>query len=136
MTLGKWCVCLASTWQKSTTKNSTEAELVGVGNMMPMVVLWTGQFREGQGHNTKDNIAHQDNQSAMLLKKNRQQPSRKKRRHPNLRCFFLVTGMIPAKELTLERCRIGDIWADLFTKPLQEGAAFVKFVKQILNLDD
>ena len=133
MSFGKGSVYSTSVRQKLTTKSSTEAELVGVDDVMPMV-LWTRQFLEGQGYKIKDNIVYQDNQSAMLLEKNGQRSSTKRTRHLNIRYFF-VTDRIQAKELTVEYCPTGDMWADVFTKPLQ-GAAFVKFRKLILNLSD
>jgi hypothetical protein len=46
MSMGKGSVYSTSTRQKLTTKSSTEAELVGVDDVMPMV-LWTRQFLEG-----------------------------------------------------------------------------------------
>jgi len=133
MSLGKGSVYSTSVRQKLVTKSSTEAELVGVDDVMPMI-LWTRQFLEGQGYKIKDNIVYQDNQSAMLLEKNGQRSSSKRTRHLNIRYFF-VTDRVQAKELTIEYCPTGDMWADVFTKPLQ-GAAFVKFRKLILNLDD
>ena len=99
---------------------------------MPMI-LWTRQFLEGQGYTITDNIVYQDNQSAMLLEKNGQQSSTKRTRHLDIRYFF-VTDRIRGKQLTVEYCPTGDMWADEFTKPLQ-GAAYAKFQKLILNLD-
>jgi hypothetical protein len=134
MLFGKGSVCSTSIRQKLTTKSSTKAELVGVNDVMPQV-LWTRQFMEGQGCEIKDNIVCQDNQSAMLLEQNGQRSSSKRTRHlMNVRHFF-VTDRIQAKQLTVERCPAGDMWADPFTKPLQ-GTAFVKFRKLILNLED
>jgi hypothetical protein len=121
LSLGKGSIYSTSTRQKLTTKSSTEAELVAVDDVMPMV-LWTRQFLEGQGYKIKDNIVYQDNQSAMLLEKNGQRSSTKCTRH-----------QIRAKQLTVEYCPTGDMWADVFTKPLQ-GAAFAKFRKLVMNL--
>jgi hypothetical protein len=131
LSLGKGAIYSTSVRQKLVTKSSTEAELVAVDDVMPMI-LWTRQFLEGQGYQVKDNIVYQDNQSAMLLEKNGQQSSTKRTRHLNIRYYF-VTDRIQAKQLTVEYCPTGDMWADVFTKPLQ-GAAFVKFRKLILNL--
>jgi len=131
MSLGKGAIYSASTKQKLNTKSSTEAELVGVDDGMPGV-LWTRQFMEGQGYTIKDNIVYQDNQSTILLAKNAQQSSSKRTRHLNIRYFF-VTDRIRAKQLTIEYCPTGDMWADVHTKPLQ-GAAFAKFRKLILNI--
>jgi hypothetical protein len=76
MTLGKGSVRSSSVRQKLNTKSSTEAELVGVDDVMPMV-LWARQFMEGQGCNIKKKVVHQDNQSAMPLENNGQQSSAK-----------------------------------------------------------
>jgi hypothetical protein len=133
MSMGKGSVYSTSVTQKLNTKSSTEAELVGVDDVMPQV-LWTRQFMEGQGYKIRDNIVYQDNQSAMLLEKNGQRSSTKRTRHLNIRYFF-VTDRIKAQQMTVEYCPTGDMWADPFTKPLQ-GAAFVKFRKLILNLED
>jgi hypothetical protein len=49
MTLGKGVVFGTSTRQKLNTKSSTEAELVGVNDVMPQA-LWTRYFIEAQGY--------------------------------------------------------------------------------------
>jgi hypothetical protein len=95
MSLGKGAIYSTSVRQKLNTKSSTEAELVGVDDLMPMI-LWTRQFMEGQGYTITDNVVYQ---------------------------------------VTVEYCPTGDMLADVFTKPLQ-GAAFAKFRRMILNLDD
>jgi len=68
MVMGKGSLYSTSTRQKINTKSSTEAELVGVDDEMPMI-LWTKYFLETQGYQVKDSSISQDNQSAILLKK-------------------------------------------------------------------
>ena len=68
MSLGKGSVFSTSTRQKLNTKSSTEAELVAVDDLMPMVI-WTKHFLKEQVYDTTATI-YQDNQSAMLLEKN------------------------------------------------------------------
>jgi hypothetical protein len=133
ITLGKGSVHSSSVRQKLNTKSSTEAELVGVDDVMRMV-LWTRQFMEGQGYDIKKNVMHQDNQSAMLLENKGQQSSTKRNRHLDVRHFFVTDG-IKAKQLTVEHCPTGDMRADPFAKPLQ-GATFAKFRELVLNLVD
>jgi len=133
MSLGKGAVYSTSTRQKLNTKSSTEAELVGVDDMMP-IILWTRRFMEAQGYTIHDNIVHQDSQSAMLLEKNGQQSSTKRTRHLDVRYYF-VTDRVRAKEVSIAYCPTGDMWADIHTKPLQ-GAKFAKFRQLILNLSD
>ena len=46
--MGRGFPITASTKQKLNTRNSTESELVGIDDVMP-VVLWTRLFMEAQG---------------------------------------------------------------------------------------
>jgi hypothetical protein len=132
MTLGKGTVYATSTRQKLNTRSSTEAELVGVNDVMPQV-LWTRYFLEAQGYGVKDSVVYQDNQSAILLEKNGKASSSKRTRHINIRYFF-VTDRIAANEVSVEYCPTGDMLADFFTKPLQ-GSLFKRFRDQIMNAD-
>jgi hypothetical protein len=69
MTLGKGTIYGTSTRQKINTKSSTEAELVGVNDVLPQI-LWTRYFLEAQGYGVKESIVYQDNQSTILLAEN------------------------------------------------------------------
>jgi Reverse transcriptase (RNA-dependent DNA polymerase)/Zinc knuckle len=129
--LGKGSVYSASTRQKLNTKSSTEAELVAVDDVMPLV-LWTRYFLDAQGYGVKENIVYQDNQSAILLEKNGRRSSSRRTRHINIRYFF-VTDRISAKELTVEYCPTGEMLADMFTKPLQ-GSSFRRFRDAVMNI--
>jgi Reverse transcriptase (RNA-dependent DNA polymerase) len=133
MSLGKGSVYSSSIRQKMNTRSSTEAELVGVNDMMSMV-LWTRNFLESQGYEVADNILYQDNESAILLEKNGQKSSTKRTRHIEIRYFF-VTDNVKRGRLRIEYCPTGDMIADFFTKPLQ-GSAFRKMVKTIMNISD
>ena len=132
MTLGKGAIYGTSTRQKINTKSSTEAELVGVNDVMPQV-LWTRYFLEAQGYSVRDSIVYQDNQSAILLEKNGKASSSKRTRHINIRYFF-VTDRIAANEVSVEYCPTGDMVADFFTKPLH-GSLFKKLRDQVMNVD-
>jgi hypothetical protein len=57
-------------------KSSTEAELVGVDDVMPQV-LWTLYFLEAQGYNIDDKIIYQDYKNSILLETNRRGSSEK-----------------------------------------------------------
>jgi hypothetical protein len=131
MSLGKGSVYSASIRQKLNTKSSTEAELVGVDDIMSLI-LWTRYFLCAQGYNVKENKVFQDNHSAILLEKNGHRSSSRRTLHINIRYFF-VTDRIQSKELSVEYCPTGDMLADMFTKPLQ-GSAFRKFRAAVLNL--
>jgi ribosomal protein S24E len=69
MSLGKGSVYSTSVRQKLNTKSSTEAELVGVDDVMPQII-WTRYFLEAQGYGVRESKIYQDNQSAMLVEKN------------------------------------------------------------------
>ena len=59
----------ASLKQKVNARSSTEAELIGVDDVMAQVV-WTINFLGAQGVEISKNILYQDNKSAMLLERN------------------------------------------------------------------
>ena len=131
LTLGKGAVYATSTRQKIGTKSSTEAELVGVSDVISQVI-WTRYFLEAQGYSVKDSIVYQDNQSAMLMEKNSRASSGKRTRHINIRYFF-VTDRIANGELTVNYCPTKEMIADFFTKPLQ-GTPFRMFRDWIMNV--
>jgi hypothetical protein len=133
MSLGKGSAYARSTRQKLNTKSSTEAELVGVDDLMPQI-LWTKYFLEAQGYEVRDSLIFQDNQSTMLLAKNGRGSSSKRTRHINIRYFF-VTDRIKSNEVSIEYCPTGEMDADFLTKPLQ-GSAFRKFRNRIMNLGE
>ena len=131
MSLGKGAIYGTSTKQKLNSKSSTEAELIGVSDVMSQI-LWTMYFMEAQGYPLEDNVVYQDNQSAMLLEKNGRGSSSKRTRHINIRYFF-VTDRIKEGEMRVEYCPTGDMVADYFTKPLQ-GSLFRKMRDTIMNV--
>ena len=69
MTMGKGSPISILSKQKINTRSSTEAELVGVNDVM-YLILWVRHFLESQGYAVTDNIVYQDNESAMLLENN------------------------------------------------------------------
>lgn len=93
LSMGKGAAYSMSTKQKINTKSSTEAEIVGVDDGMPMVV-WTRRFLEAQGYGVSDNVVYQDNQSAILLERNGRASSGRRTRHIDIRYYF-VTDRIP-----------------------------------------
>jgi hypothetical protein len=130
MTLGKGSIYSTSTRQKLNTKSTTEAELVGVDDVMPQI-LWTRYFLEGQGYGACESVIYQDNKSAILLERNGRASSSKRTRHINIRYFFLA-DRIANKEVDIQYCPTGKMLADFFTKPLQ-GTPFRKFRDLIMN---
>jgi hypothetical protein len=133
MSLGKGSVYSASTRHKLNTKSSTEAELVGVDNLMPQI-LRTQYFLEAQGYDVREDTIYQDNQSSMLLENNGRASSSKRTRHINIRYFF-ITDRIKSKEANVVYCPTGDMTGDFFTKPLQ-GSPYSMFRNEIMNIQD
>ena len=68
MSMARGYLYYASNKQKTNTKILTEAELVGVDDLMPQI-LWMRYLLEAQGMKVSDNFVYQDNQSAMKLEK-------------------------------------------------------------------
>jgi hypothetical protein len=81
------------------TKSSTEAELVGVDDVLPQA-LWTKYFMEAQGYGVTT-ILNQDNQSTIKLSDNGKASSGKGTRHINIRYFF-ITDRIARKEVAIQ----------------------------------
>jgi hypothetical protein len=134
MSLGKGAICALSKRQRINTKSSTEAELVGVNDVLPQI-LWTRYFLEAQGCPIpRPTKVYQDNISAMQLEKNGKASSGPRTRHINIRYFF-VTDRVNKKEVEMIYCPTGDMVADLLTKPLQ-GSQFKKFRDMILNIQE
>jgi hypothetical protein len=69
LSFGSGCPINMSNKQKINIHSSTEAEVVGVNDMLTLI-LWTRLFLEAQGINVEDNIIFQDNMSSILLEKN------------------------------------------------------------------
>jgi hypothetical protein len=74
--------------QKLNAKSSTEAELVGIGDVLPQA-LWTNYFMESQGYGVTT-ILNQDNQSTIKLSDNGKASSGKGTRHIKIRYFFIT----------------------------------------------
>jgi hypothetical protein len=66
LTMGRGFPISTSTKQKLNTRSSTESELVGVNDMMP-IIIWTRHFLLSQGYGIIENLLLQDNRSSILL---------------------------------------------------------------------
>jgi hypothetical protein len=129
--MGRGFPIVTSVKQKLNTRSSTESEIVSVDDCMP-AVCWTRYFMDAQGYGIQENIAYQDNMSAMLLEKNGKASSSKRTKHINIRYFF-VTDRINKGELTVEWCPTADMIGDFMTKPTQ-GSMFKRFRDQIMGV--
>ena len=89
LSMGQGFPIVSSTKQKLNTRSSTETEVVGADDFMPMI-CWTRQFLEAQGYQVNDNILLQDNKSAILLESNGKASSSKRTKHIKIRYFFIT----------------------------------------------
>ena len=131
MTMGRGSPISISSKQKINTRSSTEAELVGVNDVM-YLILWVRHFLESQGYKVTDNIVYQDNESAMLLERNGKRSSGKNTRHIEIRYFF-VTDNIKRNKLSVEYCPTDTMLGDYYTKPTQ-GRKYKWQREKIMNL--
>jgi hypothetical protein len=133
MSLGHGLAYSMAAGQKMVARSSTEAELIGVYDVLPQVI-WTLHFLEAQGVKVVDNLIYQDNKSAMLLEKNGRASSSKQRtKHLNIRYFF-VKDHVDNGTIKIVYCPTEDMIADFFTKPLQ-GSLFYKLRDHIMYID-
>ncbi len=117
MKMGRGFPISVSTKQKLDTKSSTESELVGVDDMMP-IILWTCYFLLSQGYGVIKNLLLKDNKSSILLERNGKASSGRCTRRINIRYFF-ITDQVNMKELTIKWCPTKEMVADFMTKPIQ-----------------
>jgi hypothetical protein len=115
ISLGQGAVQSSSTKQKLVSKSSTEAELIGVSDMLPYVI-WMRDFLCAQGYKVKP-MLFQDNQSTIsLIHKGKSTSPRT--RHIAIR-FFFVKDRVDAGELEIVYEPTETMVADCMTKPLQ-----------------
>jgi hypothetical protein len=133
MSLGYGSLYSVSRKQTLNITSSTEAELVGVHEVMSQIV-WMRYFMLAQGIEISRNTLYQDNESAILLEKNGISSSSRSTRHINIRYFF-VKDRIKSGEIEIEFCPTEDMVGDFFTKPLQ-GKRFLNLRKIIMGEAD
>jgi Reverse transcriptase (RNA-dependent DNA polymerase) len=131
ISLGKGPVYVKSSKQKLTSKSSTEAELIGVSDMLPQVI-WTRDFLLQQGYSCGPAKIFQDNQSTIVLA-NKGFSTSEKTRHIGIRYFF-VKDRIDAGEVVVQYLPTEDMVADVMTKPLQ-GSLFRKLRSLLMNYE-
>jgi len=121
-------MALSYSWkQKITTKSSTEAELVGVDNLLGYI-LWACYFMIEQGYDMNPSLLYQDNMSAILLESNGRACSSKWTEHINMK-YFLIKDEVDWEKITIEE----QIWTDIDTMPKQ-GAVFWAFRGHVMGI--
>ena len=130
MTLGGGVLCSISMKQKVNTHSSTEAELVGLDNVIAKI-LWMKLFVQSQGYEVKLNIVYRDNTSTMKLEENGKASLGKCTWHFNIK-YFYITDLIQRGEVNIEYCPTDIMLADYMTKPLI-GLKFMQFWAKIMK---
>ena len=130
-TMGYGSINSNSLKQKLVARSSTEAELIGMHDILPQI-LWTRNFLMSQGYPVQQNVVYQDNMSAMLLENNGRISSTKRTKHIELRYFFIHDQVLQEKVL-IKHCPTLSMHADFFTKPLQ-GMLFHRLRDLIMNI--
>ncbi len=130
LTMGRGFPISVSTKQKLNTRSSTESELAGVNDMMP-IILWTCYFLLSEGYGIIENLLLQDNKSSILLERNGRASSSKHTRHINIQYFF-ISDWVNMKEVSLHWCPTKEMIAGFWTKPLQ-GSHFRKLRDYIMG---
>lgn len=129
-TLGKGAFSALSTKQKVNARSSTEAELIGIDDVISKI-LWAKRFIEAQGFRLETNVIYRDNTSSMKLEENGRTSASKRTRHFNIK-YFYITDLIQRKECEIRYCPTSEMVADYNTKPLT-GTLFKKFRDRIMN---
>ena len=129
-TMGHGSIYSNSLKQKLVARSSTDAELIGVHDILPQI-LWTRNFLMSQGYPVQKNVAYQDNMSAMLLENNGQKSSTKQTKHIELHYFFIHDQVLQDKVM-IKHCPTLTMHADFF-KPLQ-GMLFYHLRDLIMNI--
>ena len=132
MSLGHGSIYSLSTKQKLVSRSSTEAELIGVYDILPQLV-WTGNFMQAQGMNLRKVVLMQDNTTTILLENNGCASSTKQTKHIDVQ-YFYVKEKVDSKDVVVEYCLTKHMRADFFTKPLHSNL-FKQLWSQIMGFD-
>jgi hypothetical protein len=134
VTLGGGFILAKSTKQKTVTKSSTEAELMGMSDHAGEGIN-LGQFIHNQIYGGEDPDASipvkllQDNMSTIAMIRNGR-PTKDRSRHISIKNFWMSERVLSG-ELLLEHCPTDDMVSDALTKPLQ-GRKFRTLRKAML----
>jgi hypothetical protein len=108
---------------KNKLKSSTEAELVGVDDLLGYI-LWVHYFMQEEGFDMEALLLYQDSMSAMLLAKHS--------KHIKVNYFF-IKDKVDQGEVTIEHCPTGQMWTDINTKPKQ-GIVYCVFRGHVMGI--
>jgi hypothetical protein len=125
-------MALSYSWKhKVMSKSSTEAELIGMDDMLGYI-LWACYFMQEQGYDMDPLLLYQDNMSAILFKTNREASSSKQTKHIKVK-YFYIKEKVNHGEITIEHCPTKQMWTDINTKPKQ-GLVFREFWGHVMGI--
>lgn len=113
--LGDACVMAKSSKKKIVTKDSTEAELVGLTDKLTCIVQCY-EFVRAQGYNISIPTVQQDNCSTISLVT--QGGGKPRNKHLRAR-QYLVLDYVKDERIKIEFVPTNEMIADILTKPLQ-----------------
>jgi hypothetical protein len=130
LTLGRGTILAFSSKQTIVTKSSSEAELVGLSDMLsPAIALRF--FLLELGYDVPPVKVYQDNRSTIIMA-HKGRPTGRRTRHIPIRYFF-VKDKIDLKEVEVVNKGTAEMLADYCTKP-QQGTLFTYMRDQILGI--
>ena len=133
MSFGKGAAYSYSRKQKLNTTSSTEAELVGTADMLP-IITWARMSLNAQGLYVKLSKLYQDNKSTIQLIVNGRLSSSKRTRHIGIR-FHFIEDRVDKDEIEVIFCPTERMFADFVTKPLL-GYAFIRMRDVMTGISD
>ena len=131
MTLGQGMILNHSTKQKSNSRSSTEAEIIGVDDKISKII-WAKRFIEEQGFEVNTNIVYQDNQNVIRLEENGNSIAGKRARHFDIKIFY-VKDLIKQNILSMKYSSTDNMIADYLSK-LLVGSKFKQMRDLLMNL--
>ena len=116
--------------QKVNSRSSTEAELIGVDDMVAKSV-WTTNFAKMQGLRQQWTTLFQDNAATIVLESKGIGTVGKRMKHLDIKYFF-IWDLVDQGHLSVEWCPTAAMVVDFLTKPLQ-GKLFLEFRSRLLG---
>ena len=127
--LGTGCFNFKSSKQKTVSKSSTEAEILGVSDGLSLA-LYTRQFLHHQGYELSPTILYQDNLSSIqMLKSGKGNSDRTK--HIDVRNFW-IKNQLELGTVILEYMSTDKMISDILTKPIT-GKHFIELRNKLLS---
>ena len=119
--------------QKIATRESTEAELVALSDMM-LIGEWLHDFLVGQGLKLKKPVIYQDNKSTISLV-TKSDGGKMRTKHMRARRAAVLNDVVENKLFEVVYVNTKDMLADVLTKPLG-GSQFERLMSYLMGTAD